>query len=122
MLGVPGGSGYSYSVINLRGLVVPVVNLREFFGYEKDRSQSEERKLIICRKESQTVALEVDRIVTIYKQEQNQKTSSMKPELADKKDTLDRLIVFEAASGRREHVLVVNIHNLIRNHLDVAAN
>ncbi len=121
VLGVPGGSGYSYSLINLRGLIVPVVNLREFFGFKKDKSQPEEQKLIICRTDSQTLALEVDGIVTIYKQEQYQNTSSLKPELADKKDTLERLIAFEAGVGSREHVLVVNIHNLIRNHLDVAA-
>ncbi len=96
------------------------MNLREFFGYKKSKSIRQDQKLIICRSESRTVALEVDNIVTIYKQEQFQNTSSLKPDLAKKEDTLDRLIVFDGGVGKKEHVLVVNVHNLIRNHLDVA--
>lgn len=122
VMGMPGGSGFSRGVINLRGTVVPVVNLREFFGYKKGKSGSGDQKLIICKTESRKVALEVDNIVTIYKQEQYQNASSLKPDLAKKEDTLDRLIVFDGGVGKKEHVLVVNIHNLIRNHLDVAAN
>jgi purine-binding chemotaxis protein CheW len=119
VLSLPGRNGFTSGVINLRGLVVPVVNLREFYGYKGADSQKTEQKLIICRTESRTVALEVDGIVTIYKQEQYQTTSSLKKELAKKKDTLDRLIVFAGEDGGSEHVLVVNIHNLIRNHLDM---
>lgn len=122
---IPGGSGYSRGVINLRGVVVPVINLREFFGYAKSKAQGDtdsvQQKLIICRTEDRTIALEVDGIVTIYKQEQYQKTTSLKSDLAKKEDTLDRLIIFDGGVGKKEHVLVVNIHNLIRNHLDVAA-
>jgi purine-binding chemotaxis protein CheW len=121
VLGVPGGSGFSCGVINLRGVIVPVVKLREFYGYKKGQSHRAEQKLIICRTDSRTVALEVDGIVTICKQEQYQKTASLKPDLAKREDTLDRLIVFDGGVGKTEHVLVVNIHNLIRNHLDVAA-
>jgi purine-binding chemotaxis protein CheW len=101
-------------------LVVPVLNLREFYGFKKGKSNLLEKKLIICRSESRTVALEVDNIVTIYKQEQSQNTTSLNPDLAKKEDTLDRLIVFNGGVGKKEHVFVVNIHNLIRNHLDVA--
>ncbi|KJS03146.1 MAG: hypothetical protein VR65_02625 [Desulfobulbaceae bacterium BRH_c16a] len=119
ILGLPGAGGYNSGVINLRGLVVPVVNLREFYGFKSAEHKKEEQKLIICRTESRTVALEVDGIVTIYKQEQYQTTSSLKKDLAKKKDTLDRLIVFAHEDGTSEHVLVVNIHNLIRNHLDM---
>lgn len=122
VLGMPGGTGFARGVINLRGAVVPVVNLREFFGYKKGKSRPGDQKLIICKTESRKVALEVDNIVTIYKQEQYQNTSSLKPDLAKKEDTLDRLIVFDGGVGKKEHVLVVNIHNLIRNHLDVNAN
>ncbi len=121
VMGIPGGSGFSSGVINLRGVVVPVLNLREFYGYKKGKSNLVEKKLIICRTESRKVALEVDTIVTIYKQEQYQNATSLKPNLAKKEDTLDRLIVFDGGAGKKEHVLVVNIHNLIRNHLEVAA-
>lgn len=125
ILAVPGGSGCSRGVINLRGMVVPVINLREFFGYPKGEahrgSDSVQQKLIICRTEARTIALEVDGIVTIYKQEQYQNTTSLKSDLAKREDTLDRLIIFDGGVGKKEHVLVVNIHNLIRNHVDVAA-
>ncbi len=120
VMGIPHGSGVSRGVINLRGVVVPVLNLREFYGYKIGRSKPVEQKLIICKTESRIVALEVDNIVTIYKQEQYQKATSLKPDLARKEDTLDRLIVFDGGVGKKEHVLVLNIHNLIRNHLDVA--
>ena len=121
VLQVPGNSGIGSGVINLRGMVVQVVKLREFFGYEKGTANQGEQKLIICRSGTRTVALEVDGIVTIYKQEQYQNTASLKPELAKKEDILDRLIVFDGGVGKKQHVLVVNIHNLIRNHLDAAA-
>lgn len=119
VLGLPGMSGFNVGIINLRGLVVPVISLREFYGFDGAEPRNEQQKLIICRTESRTVALEVDSIVTIYKQEQFQNTTSLKKELAKKKDTLDRLIVFAHEDGGNEHVLVVNIHNLIRNHLEL---
>lgn len=121
ILGLPGETGYKTGVINLRGKVVPVINLRNFFSYENGESGESDKKLIICRTSDRTVALEVDSIVTIYKQEQYQNTSSLNPDLAKKEDVLDRLIVFQGDSERSEHVLVLNIHNLIRNHIDVAA-
>ncbi|PHR28510.1 MAG: hypothetical protein COA36_06440 [Desulfotalea sp.] len=119
VLSLPGETGFRAGVINLRGEVVAVVNLRNFFSYAKDRTIQAERKLVICTAGSRTVALEVDSIVTIYKQEQYLQTTSLNAELADKKDVLDRLIVFDNGSGASEHVLVVNVHNLIRNHIDI---
>lgn len=121
ILNLPGESGYRVGVINLRGEVVPVINLRYFFDYEKEVGTQGEQKLVICKAGERTVAFKVDSIVTIYKQEQYQATSSLNSELAAKRDVLDRLIVFENGSGGQEHVLVLNVHNLIRNHLDMAA-
>lgn len=113
---VPRSTGFSKAVINLRGNIVPVVNIRNFYGYPD--SQSQNSKLIICHGHSRVIALEVDRIVTIYKQEDYHSTPSLNPQLAEKKDTLDRLIEYENEDGLKEHVLVVNMHNLIRNHLE----
>ena len=118
VMALPGTSGFNRDVINLRGVVVPVVNLREFYGSQQGTTNDTDQKLIICHFESYIVALEVDSIVTIYKQEQSQKTTSLSRELAKREDTLDRLIVFDGGIGKKEHVLVVNIHNLIRNHLE----
>ena len=118
VMALPGGSGFSKNIINLRGVVVPVVNLREFYGYNQGKVNVPDQKLIICHFESDIVALEVDSIVTICKQEQSQKTTSINPDLAKREDTLDRLIIFDGGVGKKEHVFVVNIHNLVRNHLD----
>ncbi len=119
VLNLPGESGFRAGVINLRGDVVPVINLRKFFNYEKEDTKEGEQKLVICKTGSQTVAFEVDSIVTIYKQEKYQPTTSLNAELATKKDVLDRLIVFDNGTTNREHVLVLNVHNLIRNHIDI---
>ena len=118
---LPGARGFSKNIINLRGVVVPVVIVREFYGLPRDATDVPDGKLIICHLESCIVALEVDSIETIYKQEQSQKTTSLNRNLAKREDTLDRLIVFDGGVGKKEHVFVVNIHNLVRNHLEVDA-
>jgi purine-binding chemotaxis protein CheW len=118
-MGIPGASGFNAQVINLRNTIVPIVDLRCFYNYSPKNGQ-EKSKLIICRSEAGAVALEVDRIVTIYKQEEFHVTPSLHAQLAPKKDTLDRLIDFVGADGISEHVLVVNIDNLIRNHMAMA--
>jgi purine-binding chemotaxis protein CheW len=119
VMGIPGVTGFSSQVINLRGQVVPVVCLREFYNFPSKNRQAEKSKLIICKRQSHIVALEVDRIVTIFKQEEFHATPSLNPQLAGRKDTLDRLIDFMGNDGMSEHVLVVNIDNLMRNHMDV---
>ena len=63
------------------------------------------------------VALEVDVIITIYKQEKYHATPSLNPQFAGKKDTLDRLIEFTGGDTVVEHVLVVNMEAIARNYL-----
>ena len=113
---IPSAQGHDTEVINLRGLVVPVVNMRRFYGYP-DRKRSGDQ-LIICRTESVTLALEVDNIKTIYKQEQYFETPSINEQFQAKKDTVDRLIDFFDQEGGQKHVLVINIRNLVCNHLN----
>ena len=118
VLTLPGAKGFCRGIINLRGLVVPVVNVASFIGEEKEASGTGPQKLIICKVGKSTVALEVDAIVTIFKQEQYQSAGSVKPKLTEIADTLDRLIIFSNGSNRNEHVLVLNVHNLVRNHME----
>jgi purine-binding chemotaxis protein CheW len=119
VLAIPGDSGFHSGVIYLRGKIVPVVDLRKFFDFPERRAEGDEKqKLIICSGHGWTVALQVDSIVTIHKQEKYHATPSLHPRLADKKDTLDRLIEFEGENGSVEHVLVVNVYSLVRNHLE----
>lgn len=115
VMNIPASKSHDSELINLRGLVVPVVNLRKFYGYETCGKPGEQ--LIICRTESATVALEVDKIKTIFKQEQYFETPALKPQLQPRKDTLDRLIDLSEGQGRQQHVLVVNVHNMVANHL-----
>ena len=122
VLSLPAATGFHRGVINLRGQVVPVVNLRQFYGYPETSGNQSLNKLIICRGKSRTVALEVDAIVTIFKQEQFYTTPSIKRQLSARKDTLDRLIEYADSEGLQEHVLVLNVHNLIQNHLHCPLN
>lgn len=118
LLEIPAETGFDSRVLNLRGTVVPVINLRAFYGYEEDDS-SQEKRLIIARKKERVIAIEVDRILTIYKQVQFQTTPSLNPQLASRQDTLDRLIEYVSEAGISEHVLVVNIGAMMDNHLNM---
>ncbi len=117
LLRIPSATGFDSEVINLRGEIIPVINLRTFYGYP-DRPETEDSsRLIICRDDLLTIALQVDTIKTIYKQEQFHVTPSLNPQLQPRKDTLNHLIEFMGDQGVKEHVLVVNTKNLIHNHL-----
>ncbi len=117
LMSTPGAQGYDAKVLNLRGHVIPVVDLRMFYDYQEQQTEKNSSRLIICGNDRQMVALQVDRIVTIYKQETFHKTPSLNPQFQPKKDTLDRLIEFVGEQGIKEHVLVINTENLIKNHI-----
>lgn len=114
LMTLPGASGLEQKVLNLRGTVIPVVNLGGFFN---EATPHGDEKLIIGRKEGRMVALQVHHIETIYKQVQYQNTPSLNPRYQHCADMLDRLIEFVGDSGLREHVLVINIEKLMRDHL-----
>jgi purine-binding chemotaxis protein CheW len=121
LMQLPEATGYDRRVLNLRGRIIPVIDLRCFYGYEDDPRSSEDPKLIIARNKDRIIAFAVDRILTICKQVQYQKTPSLKPQLSGKQDTLDRLIEFVGDTGVMEHVLVVNVGAIMDNHLGIAA-
>ena len=118
---IASGGGLVQGIINLRGRIVPVLSLRSFYSCPDQnvvsREPGRDDKLIIGKANGNLVALLVDEIVTIYKQERFHTTPSLRPELQSKKDTLDRLIEFVNGNGLKEHVLVVNVANVLRNHL-----
>jgi purine-binding chemotaxis protein CheW len=120
LMAIPAAAGFDSEVINLRGKIIPVINLRKFYSYPNQNAQSENSRLIICRDNNLTIALQVDTIITIYKQEQFHPTPSLNPQLQPRKDTLDHLIEFVGDHKIKEHVLVVNTRNLIKNHLQQA--
>ncbi len=109
-------------MINLRGTIVPVLDLYGFYGFAQPEPGVRPVKLIIGRCGDQRLALVVDEIITIYKQEEFHRTPSLRPELQKRKDTLDRLIEFIGGDGIKEHVLVVNIAHILANHLAWSAD
>ncbi len=117
---IANGNGLVHGIINLRGRIVPVLGLRPFYNCPEQAPDGQAQKLIIGKANGNLVALLVDEIVTIFKQEQFHQTPSLRPELQSKKDTLDRLIEFINANDLKEHVLVVNVANILRNHLQIA--
>jgi purine-binding chemotaxis protein CheW len=122
LMHLPESTGYDRRVLNLRGAIIPVINLRRFYGYEDGSEPPEDPKLIIARSDARVIAFEVDRILTICKQVQYQKTPSLNPQLSDKQDTLDRLIEYVGETGVMEHVLVVNVGAIMDNHLGPASH
>jgi purine-binding chemotaxis protein CheW len=114
LMTLPAASGLEQKVLNLRGTVIPVVNLGNYFN---ESTPHDDDKLIIGRKQGHMVALQVNHIETIYKQVQYQNTPSLNPRYQHCADILDRLIEFMGDSGIREHVLVINIEKLMQNHL-----
>lgn len=120
LLSLPGAEGFDSQLLNLRGQIIPVVNLRTFYNYPKNKAAKTGSRLIICQHKDQVVALEVDSIVSIHKQEELHETPSLNPQLQERKDTLNRLIEFVGEQGIKEQVLVVNIANLMDNHLQSA--
>ncbi|BBO81974.1 chemotaxis protein W [Desulfosarcina ovata subsp. sediminis] len=121
LMNIPAAGGVDQRVLNLRGNVIPVVNLRCFYQFDTDEAP-ENPKLIIAKHGDQLIAMEVDQILTIYKQVQFQKTPSLNPKFSGKQDTLDRLIEFADESGITEHVLVINVGAMMNNHLGLSAN
>ena len=117
LMSIPAATGFNAEVLNLRGQIVPVINLRKFYGYPEPEEEGNSFRLIICRDGQQMIALQVDSIVTIYKQEQFYATPSLNAQLKPRQDTLDRLIEFVGEEQLTKHVLVVNTRNLINNHL-----
>jgi purine-binding chemotaxis protein CheW len=109
-------SGLLNGVINLRGKIVPVVNLRKFFGYpDKKESGS---KLIVAVSGSSIIAMEVDDVFSILRKEKYYNTPSLNPQLRERQDTLDRTIEIDGSkNSQKSHVLVLNIQNIINNHL-----
>ena len=63
------------------------------------------------------VAMIVDDIVTIQKQQKYFNTPSLNPQLRQRQDALDRTIEMMTEDETSKNVLVINVQNLMRNHL-----
>lgn len=100
LMDLPAASGFNRQVLNLRGTVIPVIDLRQFYGYADDDAHGS-KKVIVAQSRSRYIALEVDHILTIHKQVRYLQTPSLNPQLNGKKDTLDRFIEKRHYLGQR---------------------
>ncbi|MCB2184600.1 MAG: chemotaxis protein CheW [Desulfobulbaceae bacterium] len=115
---VPDMNGFRRGIINLRGQMVPVIDLRHFLGYPlRDGTRSEDDKYVVAQSGDDVVALIVDDILTIQKQQKYFHTPSLNPQLRPRQDALDRTIEMMTEDEISKNVLVINVHNLIMNHL-----
>jgi len=58
---VPGTPGFLEGVINLRGEIIPIIDLRERLGMER-ADYTEDTRIVIVEKDEKLVGLKVDRI------------------------------------------------------------
>lgn len=61
---VPNTPDYVEGIINLRGEIIPILNLRRKFGMERT-NPTEETKLIISNSQGMPIAFEVDKVAEI---------------------------------------------------------
>jgi purine-binding chemotaxis protein CheW len=115
---LPGSDRHDRRVLNLRGTLIPVLNLREFYG-EEPMKEGQHPILIVAQNEIGHVAFEVDRVKTLVKDVRSHGTPALNSRLNDKRDTLDRLIEMTGETGTKDHVFVVNIKAVQANHLGV---
>ncbi len=96
--------------------MLPVVDLRHLFGYPPKIDNTND-KYVVAQSENEVVALAVDDIITIQKQEKYFHTPSLNPQLRPRQDALDRTIEMMNDNNVSENVLVINVDNLMTNHL-----
>lgn len=61
---IPHPKSFVKGVINLRGKVVPILDLREILGYEKYKDD-DKRKIVIIENEEELIGLIIDEVLSI---------------------------------------------------------
>jgi purine-binding chemotaxis protein CheW len=107
VLPVPGAPALVEGVLNLRGDVVPVVNLRRVFGLE-EAAGSRRQRVIVVRREARIFGLLVDGVREIQVSEEDYQPGGTLPNLGDvavlgvvkwQGETLTILDVFKLLAG-----------------------
>lgn len=68
---IPHSKPFVKGVINLRGQIVPILDLREILGYEED-ANNDKRKIIIIENEDELLGLIIDEVLSISHIEDSQ--------------------------------------------------
>lgn len=107
IIDTPDSPDYIKGIINLRGEVIPIYNLRARFGLN-DLEPTELTKFIIVRAAESTFALEVDLVENIRNIEEGQLFEAPLIIKGDKTDYVDKIINVDG-----NLILLINPLNLI---------
>ncbi|MGC8765736.1 MAG: chemotaxis protein CheW [Brevinematia bacterium] len=106
---MPHASGFVKGIINLRGVIIPVISLKKKLELESDEMNLEEYKLIILNINNLLIGLIVDDFMYVFSVEANKiQKVDMSGDVKISKDLIDGVIRLE------ENVfLILNIKNLL---------
>ncbi len=106
---MPHAPGFVKGIINLRGIIIPVISLKKKLGLEKEEEKLDEYKLIILNISGLLVALVVDEFLYVFGVDKNQiQKVDMSGDLKISKNLIDGVIKLE------ENIfLILNINNLL---------
>jgi len=91
---IPHAKPFVKGVINLRGQIVPILDLREILGYEEDFS-NEKRKIIIIENEDELLGLIIDEVLSISRIEDSQIEDLDKVGFTDFADVIESVAKFD---------------------------
>ena len=91
---IPHPKSFVKGVINLRGQVVPILDLREILGYEED-SNNDKRKIIIIENDEELLGLIIDEVLSISHIEDSQIEELDKVGFTDFVDVIEAVAKFD---------------------------
>lgn len=91
---IPHPKSFVKGVINLRGQVVPILDLREILGYEENPS-NDKRKIIIIENDDELLGLIIDEVLSISHIEDSQIEELDKVSVSDFADIIESVAKFE---------------------------
>lgn len=103
---VPNSPSYIKGIINLRGEVIPVYDIRNKFGL--DRNDSDSSKLIITKTKGMLVAIEVDEVREIH--DISEEDISEAPEIVVSKETS---YISKIAKFEERMIIILDVDKLI---------
>lgn len=116
LLSVPGEQFQWEGLLNLRGNIIPVISLRNFYGFEQNPAIYGQ-KIIIIHYQDQTAGLIVDDINTILKEPELYPIPTLNQQLAARSDTLYNIIKSINEDNTQDKILVINAEAIFNNYL-----
>lgn len=68
---IPQSPAFVEGVINLRGQIIPVIDLRSWFGFNRLEEKSKENRIVVVETQSVTVGLVVDAVTEVLRLSEN---------------------------------------------------